>query len=232
MRDPELFSTGATYHVYNRGVDKRIIFNDDADRLRFLKSIVAFNEVGRRENSSLARVENPPVSDTPCVDVIAYCLMPNHFHLMLRQAVHGGVSEFMHRLGLGYTRYFNKRNGRVGRLLESAYKIKRVKTTLQNRHLPRYIHLNPLDLIGLDWKRQPAPWSVAEPFLMEYRWSSFRHYVGLERQAFIKPDSEAAEPNGPKNHSAFLAAWIERDWNALAAFDNPIPGIGTDDFIE
>lgn len=226
MRDIELFSPGAIYHVYNRGVDKRNLFLDAADRARFVKSLVAFNDVGRRKNSSLSRVMNPTVSDNPCVNIVAYCLMPNHFHLMLQQVADRGVSEFMHRLGLGYTKYFNKRHERVGRLLESAYKIKRVETTIQQRHLSRYIHLNPLELGGMNWKERKILWGEAEPFLQSYLWSSYRHYAGMEAKPFVRVEEGLKYVGGSDGYTRFLAAWIERDWPALDAFDCPIPGVG------
>jgi len=138
----------------------------------------------------------------------------------------GGVSEFMHRLGLGYTKYFNKRHARTGCLLESAYKIKRVETTIQQRHLSRYIHLNPLDLAGFERKNQRIAWAQAEPFLNSYAWSSYRHYAGIEMQHFVRMDEGLKYVGGKEEYQQFLAAWIEQDWSALDSFDSPILGVG------
>lgn len=219
MRELELFRDGAVYHVYNRGVDKRNLFADDADRQRFIKGLIVFNEVGRKSQRSLAAIDDPIPSDRPCVDVVAYCLMPNHYHLMLRQISTGGISEFMHRIGVGYTNYFNKRHDRRGSLLETAYKIKRSKNLVQQRHLSRYIHLNPLELIGLEWKKRKVDWKKAESFLLSYAWSSFRHFVGAETQSFVRPEMAMRGVGNAEDYVRFLGSWIERDWKKIAAFD-------------
>jgi len=219
MRDNELFSNGVMYHVYNRGVDKRDTFTDDRERTRFVKSIVAFNDVGRKATRSLSAIDDPPISDNPYVHVVAYSLMPNHYHLLLVQIASGGISEFMRRLGTGYTQFFNKRHERSGSLFETAYKIKRVTTTTYARHLSRYIHLNPLELIGLNWKAGKINWAKANSFLRNYRWSSFRHYVGLDDQAFVHKDRALKDVGDTSDYLRFLSSWVERDWKKIAAFE-------------
>lgn len=222
MRDPDLFSNGGIYHVYNRGVDKRTIFADAGDYGRFIDGMVAFNEVGRRAEQSISRASRPKASERPYVHVICYCLMPNHFHLMLEQAESNGISEFMMRLGNGYTKYFNKRHDRVGRLLESAYKIRRVETTDQQSHLTRYIHLNPLDLAGMSRKRKRVEWSRAEAFLNRYPWSSFRHYAGIEMQDFVRMQTGLKHVGTQADYKRFLAEWVENPWLP----GDPTPGVG------
>lgn len=222
MRDLELFSTGSTYHVYDRGADKRLIFMDEPDRARFVRSLAAFNEIGRDARMSLSRHTSTAAPENPCVDVVAYCLMSNHFHLMLRQLVPNGISEFMRRLAGGYARYFNKRHGRTGTLFEGAYKVKRLTTTLQFRHLSRYIHLNPLELAGMDYKRDKVPWDSARRFLESYAWSSYRHYAGLETQPFVKNDEALTHIGDEKDYIEFLRCWMERDWDTDNRFHGAI----------
>ncbi|OGL97806.1 hypothetical protein A2304_03770 [Candidatus Uhrbacteria bacterium RIFOXYB2_FULL_57_15] len=223
MRESELFSNGAVYHVYNRGADRRNIFLTESDRTRFCKGMIAFNERGRCEPNSISHVRHPSVSANPCVDIMAYCLMPNHFHLMLKQRETNGISEFMHRLGGGYAKYFNRTNERKGVLFAGAYKIKRVTTDAQFQHLPRYIHLNPLELAGMNYKLGPIAWQDAERFLNDYRWSSYRHYAGLECQLFIR-NEEIIEETSEGSHREFLRGWVERDWKTLDSFDKKIFG--------
>ena len=110
---------GEIFHVLNRGVDKRKIFLDDRDYLRFIHDLFEFNDVnpalniGRYLNGSqLNDLRNQSISRTPrklIVEILAFCLMPNHFHLLLRQRVDGGITKFMRKLGIGYANYFNQK---------------------------------------------------------------------------------------------------------------------------
>lgn len=214
MRDAELFTgSGGTYHVYNRGVDKRIIFQDDADRVRFLNGLALFNDHGRRKNYSIKLIKTARVGDPPCVEVVAYCLMPNHFHLMLRQRVCGGVSEFMGRLGNGYTKYFNKRHERSGRLFESAYKAKRVETTGYAEHLTRYIHLNPLELDAI-WTSGQRTWQETSDALSDYKWSSYRHFIGMECSLFVRNETVMKGFKNADGYQRFIRGHIATDRSA------------------
>lgn len=137
------------YHVLNRGIEEREIFLDKRDYSRFLDSFIYYQKVNppvrfsfkRRLNkeilAKLAELEN-------LVEIIGYCLMPNHFHFLLRQTKDGGISLFISRLANSYTRYFNTRHQRKGHLLEGPFRAKRIETEEQLVHVLRYIHLNPL----------------------------------------------------------------------------------------
>ena len=104
----EPFETGEYYHVYNRGTDKRIIFNSHRDVSRFLKSMELFNSVEPVGSLWLSRLIKEPKKKTQkLVDIIAFCLNPNHYHFIFRQLIDNGISEFMKRLNGGYTSYFN-----------------------------------------------------------------------------------------------------------------------------
>lgn len=135
--------TGEIYHVYNRGVDKRRIVEDEFDSERFLKSMIAFNTrypVLSLRNAELHYSGSTP--DDPLVEIIAYCLNPNHFHLILLQVVDGGVSEFMKRLSGGYTWYFNNKYERSGSLFQGRYKSILVDTNEYLLQLSVYVTLN------------------------------------------------------------------------------------------
>ena len=135
--------TGEIYHVYNRGVDKRRIVKDEFDSERFLKSMIAFNTkcpVLSLRNAELRHDDVAP--EDPLVEIIAYCLNPNHFHLILRQVVDGGVSEFMKRLSGGYTWYFNNKYERSGSLFQGTYKSVHVDTNEYLLQLSVYVTLN------------------------------------------------------------------------------------------
>jgi len=141
-KDP--FVNGEYYHVYNRGVDKRKVFLDKKDLGRFLQSMNIFNReepVGSIYEFSLLQTRlGRPTSKL--VNIICYCLNPNHFHMILEQITKNGVSEFMKRLGGGYTKYFNARYTRSGALFQGRFKSTHVKSNEYLLHLSAYINLN------------------------------------------------------------------------------------------
>ena len=135
--------TGETYHIFNRGVDKRSIFSDKVDFFRFHKSLQLFNA----ENKSgsifeLSFDEDWINTQKPLVDIHAYCLLNNHFHLLLTQVVDNGISEFMKRIGGGYTSYFNERFNRSGSLFQGTFKRVHCESNEQLLYLASYINLN------------------------------------------------------------------------------------------
>ena len=136
------FAEGEYYHIYNRGVDRRDIVNDNADANRLLQSLTEFNceEVtGGLYELSFAK-KRP--RGKPLVDLVCYCLNPNHFHLLIREIKEGGISKFMHRFIGGYSKYFNNRNKRKGTLFEGRFKAKHVSDNDYLLHASAYINLN------------------------------------------------------------------------------------------
>ncbi len=180
------FFTDEIYHVYNRGVDKRTIFENDNDREKWLSNIIRLNDNHNHLYPSRRDRATKP-SDTPLVDVLAFCLMPNHYHLLIRQKQEGGISKFMQRMGNAYTLTFNNRHGRSGRLFESTYKATWIFNEPQHQYITKYIHLNPLSLIGVDWKNLNRNLSTDEiDYLINYQWSSFSTYLGRSnRYSFL-----------------------------------------------
>lgn len=148
------FENGEFYHVYNRGVDKRVVFEDLSDSRRFLRSMVAFNDeyparslfLHDRLHSNSGSTATVPKTEEetrkPLVNIIAYCLNPNHFHLLLEQVSDGGVSEFMRRVSGGYTWYFNNKYGRTGSLFQGRFKSVHVESNEYLLHVSVYINLN------------------------------------------------------------------------------------------
>jgi len=132
---------GEKYHVYNRGVEKRIIFQDKTDYLRFYQSMMYFNQDGAQQNYRLAKFSYQKPHQS-LVAIYAYCLLPNHFHFILEPVVENGVAEFMKKLAGGYTSYFNTRNQRSGVLFQGAYKRKHVISDEYFRYLFAYVNEN------------------------------------------------------------------------------------------
>lgn len=139
---------GEFYHVYNRGVDKRDIFFETYDIERFIDGIVEFNTEeplgGLREYLHNKRnVTSGDHSKTEkLVDIVAYCLNPNHYHILVQARSDTGVSEFTRRLSIGYTGYFNAKQERTGVLLQGRTKVKHIDTNEYLLHVSAYINLN------------------------------------------------------------------------------------------
>lgn len=155
-------ATGEFYHIYNRGIEKRTTFTQRRDYQRFLKTIFYYQFIGPRP--SFSKFSKPqitfqkPLSNERLIDVICYCLMPNHLHFLIRQLKENGISKFMGQISNSYTKYFNTKYNRVGPLLQGAFKAVRIETDEQLIHVSRYIHINPI-VSGLVKNLEDYPWS-------------------------------------------------------------------------
>jgi REP element-mobilizing transposase RayT len=154
MRKTE-FANGEYYHIYNRGVDKREVFLRNGDYKRFIVGMNEFNcseAIGSlrdnraRENQELSswssRSSTPDSVPQSLVQIIAYCLNSNHYHLILRQVSERGVEKFMHKLSTGYTNYFNKKSNRTGALFQGRYKSTHIDSNEYLLHLSVYVNAN------------------------------------------------------------------------------------------
>lgn len=152
------FVNDSFYHVYNRGVEKRQIFMEDKDYQRFLQTIYYYQFNGPKPRfSTHKRFKIKDFDKNPkIVEIVCYCLMPNHFHLLLKQLKDNGIQEFLSKVTNSYTKYFNTKYKRVGPLLQGQFKAVSIETDEQLVHLSRYIHLNPFVAeITKDWKDFP-----------------------------------------------------------------------------
>lgn len=159
------FEENGIYHIYNKGVDKRTVFLDNDDYNLFLYYMYIYltplEKVLRRYHNLPIRLFNKNISKK--VDLIAYCLIPNHFHFLLRAKTVDGISQFMKQQANAYTQYFNQKYKRSGSLFEGPFKSVRIKNDEHLMHFSRYIHLNPV-IEGL----------TEDP---EYEWSSYREFI-------------------------------------------------------
>lgn len=188
MRKQQLIS-GEIYHVYNRGVEKRDIFIEDKDYLRFILDLGLFNDIKPVYNTGLKLKQSiidvgHRYSDTKnkLVDILAFCLIPNHYHLLLKQKTENGITEFMRKLGGGYVNYFNIKYQRVGTLFQGKFKSIMINDISQLLYIPHYIHLNPLDKFMPEWREKKiSNKQRAINFLKSYKWSSYSDYAGKSR---------------------------------------------------
>ncbi|MBI2052500.1 MAG: transposase [Candidatus Sungbacteria bacterium] len=181
------FAEGCYYHIYNRGTEKRDIFLDSKDYERFLYLLLACNDANPILNSQyhyrgFASIEKEEKKRDKLVDIVCFCLMPNHFHIMLKQVKEKGVPLFMQKLGTGYTMYFNVKKERSGALFQGVFKAVHIDKQNYLDRLTTYIHLNPVELIEPRWKENGIKnWQKAQKFSEEYLWSSYCDYIGEGR---------------------------------------------------
>lgn len=216
----------AIRHVLSRGVDKRKIFLDDGDHFRFIHDLFEFNDTESANNiwyyfrpsSDIVSRYNEKRKRKLLVDILAFCLMPNHYHFMLAERMEKGISFFMKKLNIGYAKYFNQKYKRKGTLFEGRYKSVPLTSEAHFIHLPYYIHLNPLDLIMPEWRTgKIASTREAMKFLEGYRWSSFPDYIGKKNfPSVISKDFLSEYFGGPKEYKKDTVKWLkDRDLTTI-----------------
>jgi len=177
-----LFSQDEFYHLYNRGNSKQKVFLDESDYKRFVTLLYVSNST---EAFKLFFIRKPYEIDRGdlLVSIAAYCLMPNHFHILITPMVEDGVSLFMKKLTTGYSMYFNNKYDRTGSLFEGRFKAKHVADDEYLKYLYSYIHLNPVKLIQPDWKEVGiSDKGKAKKFIREYKYSSYVDYLKEKRK--------------------------------------------------
>jgi putative transposase len=169
------YTTGSYYHVYNRGVEKRTIFDQPKDYKIFTSILIDYLTPKPPFNPAIITRYTPYWRQKLSADevwLICYCLMPNHFHLILRQQTLDGITRFMRRISNAYVRYFNQKYHRVGALFQGKFKAARIDTDQYLLHLTRYIHLNPSEL-------EVGP-------LDAYPYSSYPEFIGKRHASWLK----------------------------------------------
>lgn len=153
---------GEVYHIFNRGSDKRNIFLRSGDYRRFVNTFYYYQFEGPKpklsELSKTKFADFKPSQDKKLIEILSFCLMPNHFHFLIKQLKTNGISIFISQATNSYTKYFNTKFKRVGPLLQGTFKSVRAETDEQLIHISRYIHINPV-VSGLISKPQHYPWS-------------------------------------------------------------------------
>lgn len=170
-----VFSNGYIYHVFNRGIDRRSVFTGFREFSRAQELIkyylckdtpVSYSKFLQQPKEIREQVIQQMKRDEKLVNVLAYCLMPNHFHFMLQQNSDRGIPKFISNFTNAYTRYFNTKHGRTGPMFEGIFKAVLVESDEQLIHLSRYVHLNPV-----------VSSIINEDQLSNYKWSSYHQYI-------------------------------------------------------
>lgn len=170
------FQNGGIYHVYNRGVEKRAIFIDDYDRNIFLYYLFIYlaplEQILFKYPELNLRIASKNLNKE--LSLISYCLMPNHFHLLLKSNTATAIPKLLKQLTNAYVQYFNQKYHRVGGLMQGCYKAVQIENDEQLIHIVRYIHLNPV---------------VAELDTIEhYPWSSHKVFIDPARTTYLAKD--------------------------------------------
>lgn len=207
------FSVGEYYHIYNRGTDKRDIFLDKADKDRFIKLLFVANGtnpfVFRDFPIGLPYVEFDRGEQLASIG--AYCLMPNHFHILLKENNDGGITKLLNKILTSYSSYFNKKYKRTGRLFEGTFKAIHITEDNYLKYLLSYIHLNPVKLIDSKWKENGIKdKNNAKKYLSDYSYSSYLDYTGVERieEKILDRKVFPRYFSGIKDFEVFIDEWL------------------------
>jgi len=209
------FAEGEFYHLYNRGVEKRPTFFHISDYKRFIMLLYFANQVAPIDISQRGWTVDDigrHRDGEPLVDISAYCLMTNHYHLLIREKKQGGISKFMHKFSTGYMMYMNQRYKRSGALFEGRFKAKHVDSDRYLAYLVAYIHLNPVKNVEPTWKKTGI-WDKrkAEQYLGTYQYSSYLDYLGLDRKeaAILSKGSIPEYFTQGMDFKRFVAEWLQ-----------------------
>ncbi|MDP3057615.1 MAG: transposase [bacterium] len=208
------FSEGEFYHLYNRGNGKANIFLTNDDRKRFLKLLyicnsskpVVFKTIQGLPLDKIERGET-------IVNIGAYCLMPNHFHILAREKIKNGISVFMGKLLTAYSMYFNKKHERTGKLFEGVFRAVHADSDRYLEHLFIYIHLNPVKIVEPKWKEKGVLDSNnAKQFLENYLYSSYLDYskdgISREEKAIIGKENFPEYFENFKEFDFYVNEWL------------------------
>ncbi len=189
----EQLINGKIYHTVIKGIDENLIFKDIDDYYRGIFSIYEFNNAkqvvirdrrqARAQIKKLLKTYRDPTSVVDfrdkLVEVLTFCFMPNHLHLLLRQLKDNGITKFMAKLGTGYGGYFNRKHDRKGYVFQNRFIAVYIKNDKQLKDVFTYIHTNPISLIESKWKEKGIQNSEKViRFLENYKWSSYQDYIG------------------------------------------------------
>lgn len=191
------FAVDEWYHCYTRSIDKQVVFKDVDDYNRFLESLYLCNGSRTLLRGALYRPSHEHLLSLkrgePLVAIGAYCLMPNHFHLLLRQIAEGGISTFMQKMGTSFSMYYNLKYEHVGNVFIKPFRAKHVGQDDYFQRVIQYIHLNPAEIFEPQWKEGTVGnMKSLSMQLGDYRYSSLADYLGTKRPENTIIDSATA----------------------------------------
>ena len=211
------------YHIYDRGVDKRKVFMDEGDYERFVKLLYTANSdtsvhLSNYQGQTLINIPK----GKPIVSIGAWCLMPNHFHLLVKEISPDGLSLFMQKLLTGYSMYFNTKYYGRGALFEGRFKAKHLDYDQYLKYQYTYIHLNPIGIIDSGWKKKEINNKIkAKKFLEEYKYSSYKDYTreGREEECILNKESFPEYFSTVDDFETMIEEWVNFDSEEISRSD-------------
>ena len=221
----EKFVNNEIYHIVVRRIGEELLFRDTDDYYRGIFSVYEFNTAQaveiwlRRKARAKVKAEGDPLSQVDTrdllVEVLLFCLMPNHIHLLLKQLKPGGITKYMNKIGAGYPAYFKQKyNLRSikdkGYFFQGRFRSVHIKTDRQLKIVFVYIHTNPVSLVESKWKEIGIqnPDKVIS-FLENYKWSSYLDYIGKKNFPSVTERKWISEiMGGEKGCKELVENWI------------------------
>jgi putative transposase len=220
----EQFANEEIYHIILRGLDDNLIFKDTNDYYRGIFSIYEFNNASPieiRKRRLARKTEKKKASGSPSsatfdkrdklVEILCFCFMPNHIHLLVKQLRDDGIVRFMRKVGTGYAKYFNSKYKRKGYVFQNRFRSVYIEDDNQLRIIFNYIHANPISLIEPGWKEKGInnP-KEAIKFLEDYKWSSYKDYIGENNFSSVTERNFISEFfNGTDGCKLSIKDWVE-----------------------
>lgn len=219
----ETFAPGEYYHIFSRTISNVPIFKNLANLKRFklallmansTNSTLAFQFLRNNKDISMKDILEIVNDGEKLVDVVCYSIMPDHYHLLLKELKENGISNFVRKCNVSISKYRNIREEKKGPVFESRFNARHVDSNKYLLHLSCYIHLNPLDvLIDRSWRKHGLKnWPVAKNKLLNYFWSSAASFLkkGIENDIIISgTDIILDQFKNQKEYESFLRSWSE-----------------------
>ncbi len=202
-----VFRDNEIYHIFNRGIERRPVFTDKREYDRALKLIkfykhadppIRYSKILQLSEEVRKKMLDDVYKSEKLVDILAFCLMPNHFHFLLKQKKEKGITTFISNFTNAYTKYFNTKNNRIGPLFQGTFKAVLVESDEQLMHLSRYIHLNPV-----------VSSIIKEANLNFYPWSSYPEYFDSSSQGISVAELVLSMFKSIKDYQEFVENQID-----------------------
>lgn len=197
-----ILAPGQYYHIYNRGHNKQQIFLKHQDYHRYINRMETYLEKHD-------------------ITILAYCLMPNHVHFLIRQDGEEAIQQFIHRLHTSYTMFFNKKYERVGSVFQGRFKARMIDSEEYLLHVSRYIHQNPIDILSFQGQALS---------LKDYPWSTYRYYIRPSLPSPICDTSILLDYFSKTHKQLSYKNFVEGEINQLLKSPEKIEKINNGDF--
>ena len=226
----EKFIPNEYYHVYNRTIMNVPIFKNDQNTKRLKQSMLFANSTISSKIFQFLRDSEKPMEikfdeatkmldrGEKLVDILCYAIMPDHYHMLIKEKKDGGIINFVRKCDISITKYINTRDKRRGPIFESLFKSKHVDSNEYLLHLSTYIHLNPLDVIsGKEWRSHKLEnWSKIRKKITDYPWSSLKFFINNDPDPIISGEEVVLEQfKNKKDYELFLCEWSEDSFNNM-----------------